>query len=153
MINELTAVTLKTCHKISNNSTPFILMAQENESIFTTLQHCITIMKLQSALVAGIGSIKQIELGFYDHDAMVMHKKKFTGIYEIASLSGSVTYYENEPFVHLHGAFSDADYQTFGGHMIDAQAGAATELYITPLSGKVARVFDQHMKIKRIHCP
>lgn len=134
-------------------SSPFILIPDENDDIFQLLSDCAVQMNLQSALVSGIGSIKNIELGFYNHEALRLEKKLFTAIHEIASLQGSITYSENTPFIHLHGAFSDATYQTIGGHMISAQAGAALELYITPLSGKVSRVWDDKLKIRRIHCP
>lgn len=145
-------VTLNTCHQLKNTTTPFMLIPAENSSIFETLTQCASIMNLQSAFVSGIGSIKNIELGFYDHDKLLMDKKSCADIYEIASLSGSISYCENHPFIHLHGSFCDATYQAFGGHIIDAHAGAACELFITPLPAKITRIHDEKLGIKRIHC-
>ena len=75
-----------------------------------------------------------------------------SGTYEIASLTGNVTLADEGLFVHLHAAIGDDNFQIFGGHLISAEAGASTEIAITPLNYTIKRKKHPDLNIKII-CP
>lgn len=89
---------------------------------------------------------------FFNHQTNKHQTRLFSGIYELVSLNGNVTFADNEYFAHIHAAIGDETYQVFGGHIINAFAGPSTEIMIIPFAEKVDRVFNEKLGIRLIHC-
>lgn len=87
--------------------------------------------KIEGAWVNGIGAALEATLGFYDLDKQQYNWQTFSELQEIVSLNGNLAYDEQGTMVfHLHGVFSNRQFQTAGGHVKDLVAGATVELFI-----------------------
>lgn len=135
----------------SENS-PFILSLKEGENLFQSIIHYTYSINLKSAIFTGIGALSNITMGFYHRDTQQHTKRLFQGTYEIASLTGNVALADEGLFVHIHAAIGDANFQIFGGHLINAEAGASTEIAIIPLNYTIKRKKHPDLDIKVI-CP
>jgi uncharacterized protein len=137
----------RTTHLHPNPHSSFILTLGNGENLFKALSECADRMKLPSAMVTGLGSIAEVKMGYYLHDKKQHITKHFSGIYEIASLVGNITLADNRYFIHLHAGISNEHFQVMGGHIIDAEAGPATELMIVPFDSPIYRKFNPDLGI------
>ena len=54
--------------------------------------------------ITGIGAVGEVTLGVFDRGQFAYQSETYTGDFEIASCSGTVTTMEGEPYFHLHMA-------------------------------------------------
>lgn len=87
--------------------------------------------QVQGASVSGVGAAERLTLGFYDLDAKEYIWRDFDPLYEITNLQGAIAADEQGDLAfHLHGTFSDRNYQVIGGHVKDFVVGGTCELFI-----------------------
>lgn len=151
MINDITpnlsSVDITNCHRLKGTTSPFILVLKEGENIFSALRVCALHTQLKSASVQALGSLQNITIGYYRHDTCQHQVKLFQGIYEIATLIGSITFKETEPFIHIHAGISHHDFIVYGGHVIDAESGPASEFIIYPMNAMIHRKYNSNLGI------
>lgn len=96
------------------------------------------------ACVSGLGAAREVELGVFDTVKKVFQSRCFKGDYEIASITGSLTRQEGEPYLHLHMVIgSPVNGECHGGHMKRAVVSATAELFVEIISGEVGRRMDE----------
>ena len=61
---------------------------------------------------------------------------------EVVSYLGNVMQKDGQPYVHVHGNFSNQSNQIFGGHVDTLRVGLVLEVVITPLLSEVERLPD-----------
>jgi len=105
---------------------------------------------LQSAWVQGIGGAAKTTIGFRDPAAKEYIWHTYDQPLEIVSLQGNVAWVDGEPFWHVHGTFSGADYEAIGGHVKELIVGLTCELFITPTPFKLIRSHDEDTGLKLI---
>ncbi|NOQ21906.1 MAG: DUF296 domain-containing protein [Candidatus Aegiribacteria sp.] len=91
-----------------------------------------------AAVVAGIGMLKDIEIGRYDGKEYVTAKIQASS--EILSLQGNVSMKESKPFVHLHVSLADENMSARGGHLFNGTVSMTIELVMLELSSKFVRI-------------
>ena len=91
-----------------------------------------------AAVVAGIGMLKDIEIGRYD--GREYEKELISPSSEILSLQGNVSMKEGEPFVHLHVILADEDMNARGGHLFSGTVSMTIELALLELTSDFVRV-------------
>ncbi len=117
--------------------------------------------ELQSSLIAlgeaesitaahfwGIGAAKDIVVGSYDLKDRAYRKVELAGVWEIASLTGSLAHTDEGPILHVHGVFSDEGCQTRGGHVFRLVCAATVELFLVPLAPGMTRNYDEQTGVK-----
>ena len=100
---------------------------------------------LKSGWVSGIGAIYNIEIGYYDVVKKKYLKKVFEEEHELTSLVGNVSFVKLEHFVHSHITISNAECNSFGGHLFDAQIAAAGEFKIDLIHEKINRKYSNQI--------
>lgn len=108
-----------------------LVRVDKGEEIVNSLQKVCTENNVELAFINAIGACSSAELGYYDTKTKVYHKKMLNGEYEISSLLGNVSLYEDKPLLHLHIALSGPDYNIVGGHLISAVVSITCEVMIT----------------------
>lgn len=103
---------------------------------------------LKGAWVQGLGGAGNMTLGYYDIEAREYVWKEFDEVHEILSLQGNLAWVDGEPFWHVHGSFSNREFNSVGGHVKRLVVGATCELYITQLETSLTRVFDDETGLK-----
>lgn len=87
--------------------------------------------ELPGAWISGLGGAQEATIGFYDLEQREYIWQTFSDLREVVSLTGNIAFDESgKPLFHLHGVFSDRQFQTVGGHVKDLKAGATLELFI-----------------------
>jgi uncharacterized protein len=91
-----------------------------------------------AAVVAGIGMLKDIEIGRYDgHE---YEKRTVPESSEIVSLQGNISMKEGEPFVHLHVGLADENLNLKGGHLFGGTVSMTIELVLLEMTSDFVRV-------------
>lgn len=90
-----------------------------------------------------IGACREVELSYFDVATKTYFKKVFnTGNIEMVSVNGNVAWSENEPIVHMHGVFSNENYECFGGHVVRLIISITGEAVIDWLPKKIMKKLD-----------
>ena len=125
--------------KVKNS---ILLSLEQGDYINQSILKVFNSEKLQFGWISGLGAVYDIELGYYDLEEKKYIKRKVFEDHEIVSLTGNVTFVDNEHFVHTHIVISDSKFQTLGGHLFDAKTSATGELKIDFFDIKIDRKFS-----------
>ncbi len=140
---KMAAVTLDDCHKMKNPKKPFILILRRGEPFADSIIECIQRMNISSASVSGFGAIENPIVAAYNLRKRYYMQKEFPGIYQLASLNGTVSLSpKNQLVTHIHIVFTDPNYRAFGGHLMGGECGITAEITIIPLMGEIHREHD-----------
>jgi predicted DNA-binding protein with PD1-like motif len=123
----------------------YILVLEKGEEIRAALLEWAKKEKIEGAYFWGIGAVTNVELGAYSPGKDEYLRKKFTGTYELLSVSGDI----NNDGVHAHLAMSGEDFAAIGGHLFSATIAVTGEFFIMP-TGKLEKVPLQGSKLKVI---
>ena len=94
------------------------------------------------AQVSALGAVGDFTVGVFHTAEKQYHANRFTGDWEIVSLTGSITRMNGEYYAHLHMSAGGTDGAVVGGHLNRATVSATCELFITVFDGTVERRFD-----------
>ena len=89
-----------------------------------------------------IGAAKEVKLGWYDVDSKEYTWKEFKEKLEIVSLLGNIARKGDEVIAHAHGSFSNQHMQVVGGHVAKLVVGAACEIVLEKLEGRIEKAHD-----------
>ena len=97
---------------------------------------------IEAAWLSAVGSSKEVELGFYFLEKKEYSYKIFAEPLEILQASGTLAIMNEKPILHWHGVFSNASYETVGGHIQRLTANATVEVFIHKLNEHLERKKD-----------
>ena len=109
--------------------------------IITAIKDFCSSNNIKVGTVQGIGAINSVTFGFFNPKTKQYNEKVFEGSREITSLLGNISTKNEETYLHLHMNTSGEDYNTIGGHLINATISLTGEIFITPINGTVEREF------------
>lgn len=122
-----------------------IARLDKNEEVVTTLTELCARESVCLASVNAIGAVSKATIGNYNTVEKKYYSKEVTGIFEIASLSGTVSTMDGKTYLHLHCVLADETYQTVGGHLNSAIVSATCEIVIDVIDGQVNRQFSEEI--------
>ena len=111
-----------------NNS--FIVYVEKGEKVIETLTNFCIENDIQSGQLAGIGAVKNIDIGAYDINTKDYIHRKFDEILELLSFQGNVALKDGKPFLHAHITLGTHDMEVFGGHLFEMEVAAVGEFII-----------------------
>lgn len=120
----------------------FVLRFDSGEEVVSGLKEFALENKIISALVSGVSSSKEAELGYYDVNSGEYVKKTYIERLEVVNLTGNIAVLENGPTIHLHGSFSTREYGVLGGRVHNLVTNATMEVSVKVLSEKIERKHD-----------
>lgn len=138
--------------QLANTDKPFILALKQGENLFEGILRCAEAAELQSASLSGLGGLDNVTIAFYNLETKQYQTKLFTGMHELISLNGNLTWLDGKRFLHIHVALGTADYSVIGGHLMDARVNPSAEISIIPLPAVINRKYDAVTGLK-IMCP
>jgi predicted DNA-binding protein with PD1-like motif len=130
-------------HVLQNNPPVFLLRLDKGDELFSVLKTFCLQHTIKAGWFQGLGAAGEVILSFYDLD-----EKKYIDVtlqedVEIVSLTGNVGWLQNEYAFHAHGVFATKDYSTKGGHVKKLVVSATCELFLTTLTKKLVRKYDE----------
>lgn len=137
---------------VAGSREPFILALNIGENLFEGIMRCAVDAGIKSASLSGLGALDDVTVAYYNLESKTYQTKLFHGMYELVSLNGNIALVDGKPFIHIHAAIGDNQYQLFGGHIMDATVGPSAEITIIPLGGDIHRQYDDRTGLK-LMCP
>jgi len=94
------------------------------------------------ASVEALGGVDDFTVGVYDAAKRQYETHRFTGAFEIVSLTGTITEKDGAFYQHLHMSAGNRQCEVFGGHLNRAVVSLTCELVMRILPGAVDRSPD-----------
>lgn len=117
----------------------------KGEEVVSSLKSICQKEDIKLASVSAIGAVNDITVGVFNPDTKQYKSNRFTGNFEIVSLSGTVTTMKGIPYIHLHMSVGDGNGKVFGGHLNEAKISATCEMVITLIDGEVDREYSEEI--------
>ena len=130
-------------YKRFNNT--IIAKIDKGEEIITKVMEICEIENVKLANINALGAVDEIEIGLFDTKEKKYYSQKFSGDFEIVSLTGSITTKDGKLYNHIHIAVGDREYKVIGGHLSKAVVSATCELFMHIVDGVVERNFNDEV--------
>ncbi|MEO0072317.1 MAG: PPC domain-containing DNA-binding protein [candidate division WOR-3 bacterium] len=129
----------------------YILKLQADEEIIDTIKQFAIAKKIKSGFLWGIGTAKEITLGYYDVKEKLYKKRLFIEDHEISSLIGNISYIGTDPIIHIHIVISPENFVSYSGHLFSAKVSATCEIMIKTYSKKIMRIPENQIGLNLLH--
>jgi len=122
-----------------------VIRMDRGEEILEQLKAACEAEQVKLAEVSALGALDDFTVGVYNTKTKTYAANRFTGAYEIVSLTGTVTTQDGAFYAHLHMSAGDAEGRVFGGHLNRAHISATCEMIVRVIDGRVERRFDEEI--------
>jgi predicted DNA-binding protein with PD1-like motif len=129
----------------------YVLRANINEEVIGALQELCREHGIKAGKFFAIGAAKELKLGWYDVDMKEYTWQEFAEKLEIVSLLGNIACKGDEVVAHAHGSFSSENMQMVGGHVAKLVVGAACEIMLEKLEGRIEKAYDEQTGLNVMH--
>jgi predicted DNA-binding protein with PD1-like motif len=126
----------------------YFVIVKRGEEVVGALNTFANEQKLKTAWVSGIGGASKVTLGFYNLENKEYQWRTFEEPLEIVGVQGNLSIVGGQPFWHLHGTFSNQNYEALGGHVKGLVVGLTCELFISPTPIGLTRKHDNETGLK-----
>ena len=126
----------------------YIVRLERGEDVGETLRAFCTEKGVTAGELRAIGAIEDLVIGSYDLESKTYDQRSVPGILEAVAVMGNIALVDDEPFLHIHGVFSNAELQCVGGHVFSMTTAVTLEVFITPHDTEVVRELDEAIGLK-----
>ena len=117
---------------------------KEGEDLLKSLEDIVRKEDVKSGVVQVIGSLKRINVGYYNREQSKYFNKTDEGTFELVSCIGNISWRDGSPVVHIHMAVSSFDDRMFLGHVLEGNIVDATAEYVIfVFDRKIERKYDE----------
>lgn len=120
----------------------YVIRMDKGEEILTKLRELSEKEGIRLASVEALGAVGDFTVGVFRTAEKQYHASRFTGDYEIVSLTGTVNTMDGCFYCHLHMSAAGEDGQVVGGHLNRAEISATCEMILRLIDGTVDRKKD-----------
>lgn len=120
----------------------YVIRLNKNAEIIPVIKQFCTEKNIKLGTIEGIGAIKSATFGFFNPETKQYQEKTFVAPMEITSLLGNITTKDGETYLHIHMNAAGSDYNTIGGHLVNATISLTGEIFIKEINGTVEREFN-----------
>lgn len=113
----------------------FMFRIPEENDLLEYINKFASENNIDMAWVNVIGSVRNVELGYYDESVTRYVINRFNGFFELVACVGNISVRDNKPFTHLHAVISDRRGKTYAGHLMKAKVYIA-ESFIIEILGE-----------------
>ncbi len=127
----------------------YVVRLDRGEEVIASLAAFVKENSLPGGVLQGIGSIREVELGYFDTQANKYRRRHFRDVVEVVSLTGNISWHNDEPMVHAHVAIAGPDQNVAGGHFFSGIVAVTLELFIQIIPDKLTRAEDPERGFNR----
>lgn len=131
----------------------YMVVINKGENLVSTLTEFAKEKDISNAVFRGIGAVESLTCGYYDLQEKEYHFHDYEQMLEVVSMIGNVMLKDDEPFIHVHGVFTDETNNAFGGHVKEMTVGVTLEVYLETLDSKCDRQLNEEIGLFLINCP
>lgn len=121
----------------------FVVRMDRGDEIVTELLNLARKENIALAEINGLGAVDEFTAGVFRLAEKTFQPNRFSGEFEIVSLTGTLSVKDGEPYCHLHMSAGDREGHVFGGHLSSACISATGEIVVRLIGGCVNRRFDE----------
>lgn len=130
--------------KIGNR---FIVSLKNGTEIVKALQLFCKEMNIRSGIIAGIGSIDEIRLRFFNAKTKQYSSQQFQEQMEIANLMGNISTYNKDIYLHIHITLGRSDYSAIAGHLLSATISGTGEFLVEDFDADMMRYYNSELGV------
>lgn len=120
-----------------------VVRIDRGEEILVKMKEMALKENIKLATVSALGAVGDFTVGVFHVDEKKFEGNRFTGEFEIASLTGTISTMKGEYYAHLHMSAGNAKGHVFGGHLSEAIVSATCEMVVQVIDGQVDRAYDE----------
>ena len=120
----------------------YLVRIDRGEEVMESLLEFCRAEKILLGSVSGLGAADYAKIGIYRVSDRKFEGKEYYGEQEVASIVGSITQKDGEPYLHLHANLCDDSMNIHGGHLTACRISGTCELTVTVMEGHVGRRYD-----------
>lgn len=122
----------------------------KGDKVMETLTQIAEKENIKTGFVSAIGAVDSATLSYYTMDSKDYKTETFNEPFEVLSLNGTLSTYENNPHQHIHLVLGREDYSTIGGHLQEATVSITLEVHIKVLEAEVTRQTNDEFGIQTL---
>jgi uncharacterized protein len=103
----------------------YLMVLRQGDDVLESLKQLATRENVRGASFTGMGFARTATFGFYDFKTESYLPRTFDSV-EVASLTGTIAWKDDEPSIHAHGVAADEEFQAKGGHLLDLMVGTGS---------------------------
>jgi hypothetical protein len=134
--------------RFSKTEFGYIARLEPGEEIVSSLSSFAKAQGFASATIQGIGAATELTIGYFERVKRNYVKRLLVGEYEVLSLSGTISSFEGNPWVHAHIVISDPEFEVRGGHLFSGKVTVTIELALTVSQKRIERKEDAESGFK-----
>ena len=115
---------------------------EKGEEIVAAFKEICKVHHIKSGFINGLGAAEDIQIAYYNVEEKQYHHKELKGDFEIVSLNGTISIFNDETHVHLHIALGGEDFKITGGHLDHGIVSLTCEFMITVFDAEIQRKHD-----------
>jgi len=127
----------------------YVVRLDRGEEAVTSLAAFVKAHDIPCGFLQGIGSIRDAELGYFDTRTNEYRRRSFSEAAEVVSLTGNISWVDNEPMIHAHAAIAGPDRNLLGGHLFSGIVAVTLEIFIHVIPDKLTRTKDPELGFSR----
>ena len=133
------------------DTTKYLIRLDKDDEINSSLLSFAQENKLHFASFSGIGSAKTLKIAHFNPETKKYSDKIFKGPYEVLSLIGTLSSFENAPAIHVHISLADDTFQTIGGHLVSGLIAATCEIVLEVSVTDITRLRDEKIGLNLLN--
>ena len=131
----------------------YTIIINKGEEVISGLTEFCKKHGIRNGYFRGIGAVEKLECGYYNLEEKKYYFTNYNDMLEVVSLTGNIMIKDGEPFIHVHGVFTDTTNNAFGGHIKEMTVGVTLEIILTQLGTHLDRQLDEDIGLFLINCP
>jgi predicted DNA-binding protein with PD1-like motif len=116
-----------------------LVVLDKDDRVVASLLRFAADQGIQGGWLSGLGSVKHIELGYYDLPRRTYVKRQFEEDMELVGAQGNLAMHGSEPVLHLHCSISGPELISFSGHLFEAKVAVTAEFLVKDFGVRVDR--------------
>src|SRR5262245_27125801 len=125
------------CRRVGERT--LLVVLEKEEKVVASLLKAAADHGIEGGWISGLGSIKDIEIGYYDLPKRSYLKRKFDEDMELAGFGGNFSMAGAERVLHAHCSVSGPELISFTGHLFEAKVAVTAEFLIQDFGVRVER--------------
>ena len=116
-----------------------VLRLEQGDELIASLAEFMKEREIGSGAVTGLGAVNRACLGCYLLEEQDYSAREFEGDMVVVGLTGTLSWYDGEPFPHIHLVLTDGNFQATGGHCFEAHVSATVEVIVRAYEARIER--------------
>jgi predicted DNA-binding protein with PD1-like motif len=127
-----------------------LLVLERDEKVVAPLLRVAADEGIEGGWCWGLGSLKDVELGYYDLPRRTYLRRRFEDDVELTGFTGNFAMAGEERVLHAHATVSGPELISFTGHLFEARVAVTAEFLIRGFGVRLERAEVASVGLKLI---